>query len=258
VGRNLAIMVPLLLVMASMAGCLELDTDGPSIDLVVSFNLTNGTLVEYHEEGEYKGQDNVSLQFDFAGTTSTGNLQSFHVMSPGLLEEELVVSVTQGTLVTVNFSHHGLHEVRLWASDDTSHEAPILTLTVRIDWRLEWRESATNEPLTLSFDTRPYGESPPPTHLLVESTVENPALIENLGGGQDVEITWGLYDNTDSACQSQPGKVKEGESSTWKTVHFKPVDEHKLRIEYVSGQDTVNVNQQVSLEYEVLETPPNA
>ena len=243
------------LFVGSLAGCLSGETAQETLNLVVTYEHTNGTIVEYYEDGQQMGMDTVVLRFDFSQTTSDRTLETFGVNrldgSPGI-----TVDASQSSEVLVEFTQHGLHELAVFATDDL--QQAIASVTVRIEWRVEWLENGTNDPLPLTVDTKPANGGPPPAVLIIHSNVENPALINNIGGGQEVEITWGLIDDTDDACQSQNGVVDDGETITWKTVHFNTFEVHKLNIEYNSGQDAINIDQHLSVEYEALETPPNA
>ena len=98
----------------------------------------------------------------------------------------------------------------------------------------------------------------PASVIVIESTLSNPELINNIGGGQDVEVSWQLIDNTQEACQSQPGTVEEGGTATWKTVHFNTDEVHELRVNYEEGQDAIDVEQTILIQYEHLEDAPNA
>jgi hypothetical protein len=129
---------------------------------------------------------------------------------------------------------------------------------VRIEKLIVWQEDSTSDPSAMVLDTRNEAGEEPASVLVIESTVHNPDLINNLGGGQDVEVSWALIDETQEACQSQPGTVEEGDSATWKTVHFNTYEVHELRVNYEEGQDLIDVEQSVSIEYEPLETAPNA
>ena len=244
-----------LLFLVSLAGCLSSEAGEESINLVVTYEHTNGTIVEYYEDGQQVGIDTVVLRFDFSQTTSGRTLETFGVNrldgSPGI-----TVDASESSEVLVEFSQHGLHELALFAADD--QQQVIQSVTVRIEWRIEWVEYGTNDPLPLTLDTKPSNGGPPPAVLIIYSEVENPALINNIGGGQEVEITWGLIDDTNDACQSQNGVVDDGETISWNTVHFNTYEVHKLHIDYKNGQDAINVDQRLSVEYEPLETPPNA
>ena len=106
---------------------------------------------------------------------------------------------------------------------------------MRIEKRIEWRESSTNEPVPMTLDTRHEVGEHPASALVIDSTVANPALIANIGGGQEVEVSWGLIDDTQEACQSQPGTVQDGDTASWNTVHFNTDEAHELRVTYEEG-----------------------
>jgi hypothetical protein len=251
--RPIAILLMLSLMAPAMAGCLGPSDDEAGIDLVVSFQATNGTLVEYYEEGEYVGQDTVVLSFDFSQTTSQRSLETFGVNrldgSPGI-----TVNASEGAMVEVEFTRHGLHELALFATD--GEQQVIDTITVRMESRIMWTETSTNDPISMVLNTKNQAGDQPASVLVIESTVYNPALITNIGGGQEVDVSWALIDETQEACQSQPGTVEEGGSSTWNTVHFNTYEVHELRITYEDGQDRIDVEQSISIEYERLETAP--
>ena len=58
-----------------------------------------------------------------------------------------------------------------------------------LDLKTEWSEQSTCEPSGLSIDPIPKHVGPHPVAIFIDSTVENPELIENIGGGREVEIT---------------------------------------------------------------------
>ena len=108
----------------------------------------------------------------------------------------------------------------------------------------------------MTLDTRHEVGEHPASVLVIDSTVANPALIANIGGGQEVEVSWQLIDDTQEACQSQPGTVQDGDTASWNTVHFNTDEVHELRVTYEEGQDTIDVEHVVSIEYEHLESEP--
>ena len=225
------------------------------MQLAVAYEQTSGTILHQYENGELVHVENVVLTFDFEGTTSAKTLETFGVNRldgrPGT-----TVDASMGNEVSVEFTEHGLHELALFASD--SVEQRIVLITVRIEWRIEWTEASTSEPMPMELDTSPLNNGTPPSVLVIESTVHNPALVANIGGGQEVDVMWALIDEADQACQSQPGTIQDGESSTWNTVHFNTNEVHQLQITYEEGQDAIDVQQTIDVQYETLETPPNA
>ena len=72
-----------------------------------------------------------------------------------------------------------------------------------------------------------------------------------------MDVSWQLIDESQEACQSQPGTVEEGGSATWKTVHFNTDEVHELRVNYEEGQDAIDIEQTILIQYEGLETPPS-
>ena len=235
------------------AGCLQEQSEQESIELVVSYQATNGTVVEMYEGGELVEVKGAELVFDFSGTTSNGELVRYGV---NLLDGSpaTTVEADEGSIVTVEFLDHGLNQIALFATDDKAQQA-IVSIVVRIELRMEWVEYATYDPMPMPLDSIPKNEGIPPAAILIESRVENPDLIENIGGGREVEVTWGLIDETNLACQQHQGEVNEGETVVWNTVHFATYEVHELQVQYDSGQDYINVNQIILLEYEHLESP---
>jgi len=68
-----------LLFVGSLAGCLSAETDEEAINLVVTYEHTNGTIVEHYEDGQLVSVDTVVLRFDFSQTTSGRTLETFGV-----------------------------------------------------------------------------------------------------------------------------------------------------------------------------------
>lgn len=238
-----------------MGGCIGSTQENNGLDLVVTYATTNGTVIESYEEGERVSISGVDLTFDFSQTSSDATLVRFGVNfldgTPGT-----TVEANEGTQVTVEFLEHGLHEIALFALDDNDQQV-ITTVVIRIELQMIWMESTTYEPLPMPLNALPQNGGVPPSAILIESEVENPELIENIGGGQGVEITWGLIDDTNSACQRQEGSVDEGQTVSWNTVHFNTYEAHELTVLYEEGQDYLNIHQTVFLQYEALETLPN-
>ena len=124
-----------------------------------------------------------------------------------------------------------------------------ISIIVRIEMRMEWVESSTFEPKPMVIDPIPNNGGISPSAIHIDSTIENPELIEDVSSGREVEFTWSLVDGTEDACQSRSGLVHEGEFVNWETIHFNTFLVHEWRISYDSGQDYINVNQSVLIEY---------
>ena len=257
----IAVALTAILMLSSMlAGCLDgnLETDLVYVDEPV-YKSTNATIVEVWEDGELVETTYPVLTFDFTDLSAPSPFVFYTVRGTNI--DETVDAALTG-IVEVEFKHHGLHTLDVIADyEDTSDERGdasrhLNEVVVRIEKRIEWRESSTNEPLPMTLDTRHEVGEHPASVLVIDSTVANPALIANIGGGQEVEVSWQLIDDTQEACQSQPGTVQDGDTASWNTVHFNTDEVHELRVTYEEGQDTIDVEHVVSIEYEHLESEP--
>ena len=59
---------------ASFSGCLSNEPTGEKIDLLVNYELNNGTVVESYSNGELISTSKVTLDFDFSQTTADNKL----------------------------------------------------------------------------------------------------------------------------------------------------------------------------------------
>ncbi|CAI8166888.1 MAG: Uncharacterised protein [Methanobacteriota archaeon] len=234
---------------ASLSGCLSNEPTGEKIDLLVNYELNNGTVVESYSNGELTFTSEVTLDFDFSQTTADSKLVTYGLdkmdgSSP------TTVNANSATSVSVEFSNHGIYNLTAYAIDENG-EQKNLTIPVRIELRIEWVETNTNNPQTLVFDPTPSNGGQHALMIEVYSTVENPSLINDIsGGGQSVEFTWNIADEQDDICQSRSGQVEDGEAEFWNTIHFNTYGIHELRINYDEGQDSISINQSVSIIYE--------
>ena len=258
VRHLLGLLLALLMLSSVFAGCLGAASESESGSQVVTYPNTNATIVEVWEDGELVETQYPVLTFDFSQSTASGPLLLHTVKGDHVLDS---VDPAESQRVEVEFKHHGFHLLELITEFEASsgEQASPLShreeVVVRIEKRIEWSESATNNPMPMPIDTRYEAGSQPAIALVIESTVLNPDLIANIGGGRDVEVYWELIDSTQSACQSQPGTVGEGDSATWKTVDFDTSDAHELRVNYEEGQDAIEIDQTVLIQYEALESP---
>ena len=248
-----SILLTAIILSSAIPGCLS-DLRG-EITLVVNYEQTNGTVVESYIDGELVSTTNVTLEFDFSNSESRRQLVEFGVeFSEG--KESVTVNSDTVTSVTVGFADHGIYEVVAYAMDEKNMREST-TVTIRIDLSIEWLEQSTHEPSDLSIDPIPKNGGPHPVAIFIDSTVENPELIENIGGGRDVEITWRLFDQAGEACLVRKGIVEEGDSANWEAFHYNTYEIHELRISYDEGQDNIDVEQSIALAYEHIESEPN-
>lgn len=248
-GQVRTALILILFFSASLSGCLSNEPAGSSINLSVNYEVSNGTVVESYSNGELISTSKVTLDFDFSQTTADNKLVTYGLdkmdgSSP------TTVNAKSATSVSVEFSNHGIYNLSAYAIDENGNQKN-LTIPVRIELRLEWIETNTNNPQTLVFDPTPSNGGLNPLMIEVNSTVENPSLINDIsGGGQSVEFTWSIADELDDVCQSRSGVVEDGDAIFWNTIHFNTYGVHELRINYDEGQDYISINQSISIIYE--------
>ena len=243
------------LLSSATVGCISDSQENSGIELMVNYEFTNGMIVETYVDGEFQSKSNVVLDFDFSTTNSEHELVRFGI-NPNDGRNPILVEAESSQRISVEFSEHGIYHVDAFAVDENEIRENLI-IVVRIDLKIEWNEDTTNEPISLEIDPIPKHGGPYPLMIIIDSNVENPQLIENVGGGREVEITWRLFDEAEDACLVRPTTVDEGEIANWKVHHRITNEIHDLRISYDSGQDFIDIDQSISILYEEVESPPN-
>ena len=100
---------------ASFSGCLSNEPTGEEIDLLVNYELNNGTVVESYSNGELTSTSKVTLDFDFSQTTADNKLVTYGLdkmdgSSP------TTVNANSATSVSVEFSNHGIYNLTAYAN----------------------------------------------------------------------------------------------------------------------------------------------
>ena len=241
-------LVLILLFTVSLVGCLSDDEEEQELNLDVSYDSLNGTIIESYSDGEIVSSNFVSIEFDFSETTSENDLSIFGVdTNDSRLPVE--VNAKDTSVVKVEFTEHGIYELTLYAID-AEYNQEILSLKVTIELQIKWVESNTKTPQKLTFDPTPSNGGEHPIMIEIESTVENPEQIQDFDGDQSVQITWNVVDENDDTCQRNSDQIVNGEQATWTTIHFNTYLVHELIIENEEGQDDININQTVSIIYD--------
>ena len=252
---NPVVILTVLLLSSATVGCLSNSQENNGIELTVNYEFTNGTIVETYVDGDLQSKSTVILDFDFSTTNSEHELVSFGI-DPNDDRSPILVDPETSQTVSVEFFEHGIYHLDVFAVNEMEAREN-LTIVVRIELNIEWNEDTTNDPNSLEIDSIPKNGGPYPSMIIIDSDVENPQLIENVGGGREVEITWRLFDEADDACLIRPTTVDEGEIANWKVHHRITNEVHDLRISYDSGQDYIDIDHSISILYEEVESPPN-
>ena len=191
----------------------------------------------------------MTSSFNFSDSTASNSLRTYGI-NPFDRREPITVDAASDSIVSIDFTNHGMYEISAFAIDSKGNTIN-QTITVRVDLRIDWTETDTNNPLSLPFNPEPNNQGQHPKMIEIISNVENPALIGSIGdSGQTVRLTWQLVDELDDICQSRNGQINDGDTMMWQTLYFNTYMLHELRILMDEGQDSVNVNQSVSVLYD--------
>ena len=82
---------------------------------------------------------------------------------------------------------------------------------------------------------------------MLNSTVSNPTSLLELNG-RDVDVEWSVF-NVDGQCLGHRKIVENGDSVSWNTLHFSPIEMHEVELTIHEGQDQVDVEHRIELRY---------
>ena len=238
----------------SLVGCVSDTQPTEGFELIVDFENTSGTIVHSYVDGDLVSTSNVLLDFDFSNTVSSNQLIEFGIQ---LVHNGDTTSVNPDltSQISIEFTHHGIYEIIAYAIGENGHEES-KSIIVRIENEINWLESNTYNPKPITINPIPNPLGIFPASIIIDSTIENPVLIENIGGGREVEVTWSLFDQQEDACQTKNDIIYEGEEVNWNTIHFNTYELHDLTISYDEGQDYINIDHTILIQYSAIESSP--
>lgn len=238
----------------SLVGCVSDTQPTEGFELIVDFENTSGTIVHSYVDGDLVSTSNVFLDFDFSNTVSSNQLIEFGIQ---LVHNGDTTSVNPDLIsqISIEFTHHGIYEIIAYAIGENGHEES-KSIIVRIENEINWLESNTYNPKPITINPIPNPLGIFPASIIIDSTIENPVLIENIGGGREVEVTWSLFDQQEDACQTKNDIIYEGEEVNWNTIHFNTYELHDLTISYDEGQDYINIDHTILIQYSAIESSP--
>ena len=238
----------------SLVGCVSDTQPTEGFELIVDFENTSGTIVHSYVDGDLVSTSNVFLDFDFSNTVSSNQLIEFGIR---LVHNGDTTSVNPdlSSQISIEFTHHGIYEIIAYAIGENGHEES-KSIIVRIENEINWLESNTYDPKPITINPIPNPLGIFPASIIIDSTIENPVLIENIGGGREVEVTWSLFDQQEDACQTKNDIIYEGEEVNWNTIHFNTYELHDLTISYDEGQDYINIDHTILIQYSAIESSP--
>ena len=227
------------------SGCLGLVSNEKiltSLNVEVNENLL--TIETVYEQGELVSTSTVTFDIDFSKSTSDVSIETF-----GLETDDgrfMAFNADEQQTASLEFSQHGRYSVTLFAIDSTGVNITESKELI-VEQVLSWTENDAGAPESLYFDATPGNDGNPPSYLILNSTVTNPSsLLEP--NGRDVDIEWAVL-NIDGQCMGHREIIENGDSFTWNTLHFSPMENHEVKMTIHEGQDSVDVEHRIELQY---------
>lgn len=256
------IQTALLAVMLLLPGCTtpeEVD-EGP-VDLVVHYDLTNGTIERSYQNGQATTDQGAEFEFDFALTTSSAGMMSTFSLLPGDGSDAIVIEASDGAALSHTYTTHGLFTVVLTATDDAGNNAT-LVLTVRVDMVLTSNQQGLQQGQshTTEVDVTPDSNNEGPNSLRITSVVENPTspIPNPAQPNGPAQVTWFLVDEEGEEADSRSESIGDGTTTTYETSQTRPDSgAWVLRIENGENGNTVNVQNTIEVRYSLEESPAN-
>ena len=242
-----ALFVVLLLTM-SLAGCTSEDSSESIISLSVEHSADSGIIVESYSNGDKTSTNTPTIEFDFSSTTAELELAKFGIdLNDGT--DSLEIDASNNSVISFEFLQHGWYNITAYAIDEDGGQAAAI-ISIKIDLRIEWFETNTDQPQTLVFDPVPANGGASAQMIEVNSVVENPETFDEIiSGGDSVGITWNIMDEVDDVCQKKSANIENGGSDVWETLHFNTFQVHELSITFDDNQENINVEHIVSIIY---------
>ena len=228
-----------------LSGCMGLIDDGSSeFELIVEPDSDYGMILTTLEDGTQKSSVNPAISFDFSKSTNYGQSASFGIL-PGDGRGPITMESSDGSEIVVEFPVHGLYSVIAFGIDDKGHRIDT-ALEIKIEQQIDWYENDTGTPEEFVFDSTPGNDGPIPSHFLLNSTVQNPSIIEF--DGRDVDVRWDIV-NHEGVCQTAGENIGNGDTGFWKTLHFGPLSIHEIHLVIEDGQDRIDVHHSLEIIY---------
>ena len=246
-GARYALFVVLLLTI-NLAGCTSEDSSESLISLSVEHTADSGIIVDSYSNGDKISTTSPTIDFDFSSTTAELELTTFGInLNDGT--DSLEVDASNNSVISFEFLQHGWYNLTAYAIDEDGGQATAI-ISIKIDLRIEWVETNTDQPQTLVFDPVPANGGASAQMIEVNSVVENPETFDEIiSGGDSVGITWNIIDEVDDVCQKKSANIENGGSDVWETLHFNTFQVHELSITFDDNQETINVEHIVSIIY---------
>jgi hypothetical protein len=243
----------------AIAGCFAeegSDSSNSPVKLIVHYDQTSGVIEDTWNNGQQTSSTGVTIEFDFARTTSEDGDITLISVDPGDGSEPLTSNPSDNAKITYEWVTHGLYGVILSATD-SKNNTDSQTIKIRIDHHIIWRQDNTNnpttQPISLNSDNEITAEE-----LKITSTVENREAQIWEGGGTPVDVTWTLLDSSGEEAESCASEqIGDGQSHTCEMTE-RTISEGDWSLQIDLAQDeSVNIDNDILIAYAQDESPAN-
>jgi len=227
------------------SGCLGFVNDEDSeTSLVVVLSQDRIVIETVYDQAELISSSTPTVDVDFSQTTSDVGFVTYGILTDD--GRSFSIDATEGQNISIEFQHHGMYTITVYAIDSQDVQLQEVK-TVIVEQIITWSELDTGSPESLFFETTPGNDGPSPSYFILNSTVSNPSPLLEIDG-RDVDVEWAVI-NEDGQCLGHREIIENGDSFTWNTLHFTPVEMHEVDLTIHEGQDSVDVEHRIELRY---------
>ena len=231
-----------------IAGCLDENSEREKLELIIDYDDLKAIVGKTYDSGNLVNTDIAVIEFEFNRSKSPNGITTFGIDStdPNVI---VVNDSNSASLFELQFEYHGVYNVEPYMIDTNGNKKSTI-LTIKIGLKVDWYENKTSNPSPMVIDSRPENNASYPKYMKIESNVENPRDLTEIGGGQSVQFLWSITDEYGDTCQTKNDNVGDGETATWETIYFNTLLTHDLNVEYEEGQDYLDIHHHVTLFYD--------
>ena len=227
------------------SGCLGFVNDEDSEpSLIVVLSQDRIVIETVYDQAELISSSTPTVDVDFSQTTSDVGFVTYGILTND--GRSFSIDATESQNISIEFQHHGMYTITVYAIDSQDVQLQEVK-TVIVEQIITWSELDTGSPESLFFETTPGNDGPSPSYFILNSTVSNPSPLLEIDG-RDVDVEWAVI-NEDGQCLGHREIIENGDSFTWNTLHFTPVEMHEVDLTIHEGQDSVDVEHRIELRY---------
>ncbi len=212
--------------------------------MVVVLSQDRIVIETVYDQAELISSSTPTVDVDFSQTTSDVGIVTYGILTDD--GRSFSIDATEGQNISIEFQHHGMYTITVYAIDSQDVQLQEVK-TVIVEQIITWSELDTGSPESLFFETTPGNDGPSPSYFILNSTVSNPSPLLEIDG-RDVDVEWAVI-NEDGQCLGHREIIENGDSFTWNTLHFTPVEMHEVDLTIHEGQDSVDVEHRIELRY---------